>query len=121
MNFNYTVITILTIAFFVTPIAVVLYKRRIEFEFNLAEITRLINVSLIYQFILGTILYLLFIVIGEQLVHVVFSREIYTSLSAATVWFSIIAVIYYIPSLILLNLIDWILKRKKKKPTHNNT
>lgn len=121
MNFNYTVITILTITFFVTPIAAVLYKRRNEFKLNLAEITKLVNVTLLYQFILGAVLYLLFIVSGEQLVHVVFSREIYTSLSAATVWFSIIGVIYYIPSLILLNLINWILKRKKKKPAHNIT
>ncbi len=118
MDFNYTVISILTIAFFVSPITVVFFKRRNEFKLNLAEITRLLNVSLIVQIILATALYLIFIISGEQFVHVVYSREIYTSITAATVWFSIIGVMYYIPVLIFLNIINWILKRKKKsQPT----
>jgi mannose/fructose/N-acetylgalactosamine-specific phosphotransferase system component IIC len=119
MDFNYTLISALTVIFFVIPIFFKYLKNKKDFRFDLKSITTLINYSLILQILLGVILYLLFLATGDKLVHIVFSRKIHTTFSIATVWFGVIGVFFYVPLAILLNIINFLVHRRKRTRKEN--
>lgn len=119
MDFNYKIITILTITFFVAPIVLVFFKRNFGLKVNLNQITILINYSVIIQLLIGVLLFLLFIVSEDNLVHIVFSRKVHTTFSIATVWFGVIGLFFYTPGVLLLNIINWLVNRNKKNLKNN--
>jgi hypothetical protein len=90
--------------------------------FSLTKIRQLFNYSLIPQLGLGLLLYLTFLVFGGNIFGNLTKTNWFELISIATLWFYIIGVFYYIPSVVVLNLIVGLINliRKNKKPAGNN-
>lgn len=118
-DIEYTLITTLTVLFFVLPIALTLYQLRHRITFSLTKIRLLFNYSLISQFGLGFLMYLTFWVFGGNIFGNLSRTNWFEIISVATFWFYIIGVFYYIPSLVVLNLtvslINLIAKNKSSR------
>jgi hypothetical protein len=113
MDFNYGLISGLTVAFFLIPIIFNYLRIKKDFKFNFKSVTVLFNRSLIFQIIVGAILTLLFLVSGGKFARVLFSGQVNATFSMATVWFGVISVFYYLPSVLLLNILNWFVNRKQ--------
>ena len=120
---EYTLIITLTVIFFILPVILTIYRLRHKMNFSLTKIRLLFNYSLISQFGLGLILYLTFLVFGGDIFGNLTKTDWFEIISVATLWFYIIGVFYYIPSVLLLNLTIGLINliRKNKKPAGNST
>jgi hypothetical protein len=89
--------------------------------FSLKKIRLLFNYSLIAQLGLGLLLYLTFLVLGGTVFGNLTKTNWFEIISIATLWFYIIGVFYYIPSVVVLNLTVGLINliRKNKKPAGN--
>lgn len=121
-DIEYILITTLTVLFFVLPVVFTLNRLKHKMTFSLTKIRLLFNYSLIPQLGLGLLFYLTFLVFGGNIFGNLTKTNWFDIISIATLWFYIIGVFYYIPSLVLLNLtVGQInLIRKNKKPAGNN-
>jgi hypothetical protein len=121
-DIEYILITTLTVLFFVLPFVFTLNRLKHKMTFSLTKIRQLFNYSLIPQLGLGLLLYLTFLVFGGNIFGNLTKTNWFELISIATLWFYIIGVFYYIPSVVVLNLIVGLinLTRKNKKPTGNN-
>jgi hypothetical protein len=121
-DIEYILITTLTVLFFVLPVVFTLNRLKHKMTFSLTKIRQLFNYSLIPQLGLGLLLYLTFLVFGGNIFGNLTKTNWFELISIATLWFYIIGVFYYIPSVVVLNLIVGLinLTRKNKKPTGNN-
>jgi len=90
-------------------------------NFSPSKIRLLFNYSLLIQIGLGLILYLTFLVYGGAIFGDLTKTEWFELIGMATVWFYLVGLIYYIPAVILLNLIIGLIIfiSKNKKPAHN--
>ena len=121
-DIEYILITTLTVLFFVLPVVFSLNRLKHKMTFSLTKIIRLFNYSLIPQIGLGLLLYLTFLVFGGNIFGNLTKTNWFELISIATLWFYIIGVFYYIPSVVVLNLIVGLINliRKNKKPAGNN-
>ena len=121
-DIEYILITTLTVLFFVLPVVLTLNRLKHKMTFSLTKIRLLFNYSLIPQLGLGLLLYLTFLVFGGNLFGNLTKTNWFELISIATLWFYIIGVFYYIPSVVVLNLIVGLINliRKNKKPAGNN-
>jgi hypothetical protein len=121
-DIEYLLITTLTVLFFVLPVVLTLNRLRHKMTFSLTKIRLLFNYSLIPQLGLGLLLYLTFLVFGGNIFGNLSRTNWFEIISIATLWFYIIGVFYYIPSLVLLNLTVGLINLigKNKKPAGNN-
>jgi hypothetical protein len=121
-DIEYLLITTLTVLFFVLPIVYTLNRLKHKMTFSLTKIRLLFNYSLIPQLGLGLLFYLTFLVFGGNIFGNLTKTNCFEIISIATLWFYIIGVFYYIPSLLLLNLTAGLINliRKNKKPAGNN-
>ena len=121
-DIEYILITTLTVLFFVLPVVFMLNRLKHKMTFSLTKIRLLFNYSLIPQLGLGLLLYLTFLVFGGNIFGNLTKTNWYELISIATLWFYIIGVFYYIPSVVVLNLIVGLINliRKNKKPAGNN-
>ena len=120
-DIEYILITTLTVLLFVLPVVMTLYRLRHNMTFSLTKIRQLFNYSLIVQFGIGLLLYLTFLVFGGNIFGNLSRTNWFEIISIATLWFYIIGVFYYIPSVIVLNLIVGLINliRKSKKSAGN--
>ena len=120
-DIEYILITTLTVLFFVLPVVLTLNRLKHKMAFSLIKLRLLINYSLIPQLGLGLLLYLTFLVFGGNVFGNLTKSNWFEIISIATLWFYIIGVFYYIPSLVLLNLTVGLINliRKNKKPAGN--
>lgn len=116
-DLTYTIVTITTVLLFALPLLFVIYRKRKQLTFNPTKIRQLFNHTLLLQIVLGLLLYLSFLVIGGDFFGNLTSAKWFEIISIATVWFYIIGLFYYIPSIVLMNLVIWliILTRKKRQ------
>jgi hypothetical protein len=121
-DIEYILITTLTVLFFVLPVVFTLNRLKHKMTFSLTKIRQLFNYSLIPQLGLGLLLYLTFLVFGGNIFGNLTKTNWFELISIATLWFYIIGVFYYIPSVVVLNLIVGLINliRKNKKPAGNN-
>ena len=121
-DIEYILITTLTVLFFVLPFVFTLNRLKHKMTFSLTKIRQLFNYSLIPQLGLGLLLYLTFLVFGGNIFGNLTKTNWFELISIATLWFYIIGVFYYIPSVVVLNLIVGLINliRKNKKPAGNN-
>lgn len=121
-DIEYILITTLTVLFFVLPVVFTLNRLKHKMTFSLTKIRLLFNYSLIPQLGLGLLLYLTFLVFGGNIFGNLTKTNWFELISIATLWFYIIGVFYYIPSVVVLNLTVGIINliRKNKKPAGNN-
>ena len=119
---EYILTTTLTVLFFVLPVVLTLNWLRHKMTISLTKIRLLFNCSLIPHLGLGLLLYLTFLVFGGNIFGSLSRTNWFEIISVATLWFYIIGVFCYIPSLIVLNLTVGLknLIRKNKKPAGNN-
>jgi hypothetical protein len=120
-DIEYILITTLTVLFFVLPFVFTLNRLKHKMTFSLTKIRQLFNYSLIPQLGLGLLLYLTFLVFGGNIFGNLTKTNWFELISIATLWFYIIGVFYYIPSVVVLNLIVGLINliRKNKKPAGN--
>ena len=116
-DLTYTIVTITTVLLFALPLLVVIYRKRKQLTFNPTKIRQLFNHTLLLQIVLGLLLYFSFLVFGRDFFGNLTSAKWFEIISIATVWFYIIGLFYYIPSIVLMNLVIWliILTRKKRQ------
>jgi len=121
MDSQYTIITIITVLMFLVPLLLRLNYLKSRMNFSITNIRLLFNFGLIYQIGVGSIFYLTFLVFGGDIFRQELGTEWFDMVSMATVWFYIIGLFYYIPALILLNLIIGLIKwiRKNKASTQH--
>ena len=121
MDSQYTIITIITVLMFLVPLLLTLNHIKSRMNFSLTNIRLLFNFGLIYQIGVGSIFYLTFLVFGGDIFRQELRTEWFDMASMATVWFYVIGLFYYIPALILLNLIIGLIKwtRKNKASTQH--
>ncbi len=121
MDSQYTIITIITVLMFLVPLLLTLNHLKSRMNFSLTNIRLLFNLGLIYQIGVGLIFYLTFLVFGGDIFRQELRTEWFDVVSMATVWFYVIGLFYYIPALILLNLIIGVVKwiRKNKASTQH--
>jgi hypothetical protein len=121
-DIEYILITTLTVLFFVLPVVFTLNRLKHKMTFSLTKIRQLFNYSLIPQLGLGLLLYLTFLVFGGNIFGNLTKTNWFELISIATLWFYIIGVFYYIPSVVVLNLIVGLINliRKNKNPAGNN-
>ena len=121
MDSQYTIITIITVLMFLVPLLLTLNHIKSRMNFSLTNIRLLFNFGLIYQIGVGSIFYLTFLVFGGDIFKQELRTEWFDMVSMATVWFYVIGLFYYIPALILLNLIIGLIKwtRKNKASTQH--
>jgi hypothetical protein len=121
MDSQYTIITIITVLMFLVPLLLTLNHLKSRMNFSLTNIRLLFNLGLIYQIGVGLIFYLTFLVFGGDIFRQELRTEWFDVVSMATVWFYIIGLFYYIPALILLNLLIGVIKwiRKNKASTQH--
>lgn len=121
-DIKYILITTLTVLFFVLPVVFTLNRLKHKMTFSLTKIRLLFNYSLIPQLGLGLLLYLIFLVFGGNLFGNLSKTNWFEIISIATLWFYIIGVFYYIPSVVVLNMTVGLINliRKNKKPAGNN-
>ncbi len=121
MDSQYTIITIITVLMFLVPLLLTLNHIKSRMNFSLTNIRLLFNFGLIYQIGVGSIFYLTFLVFGGDIFRQELRTEWFDMVSMATVWFYVIGLFYYIPALILLNLIIGLIKwtRKNKASTQH--
>ena len=121
MDSQYTIITIITVLMFLVPLLLTLNHLKSRMNFSLTNIRLLFNLGLIYQIGVGLIFYLTFLVFGGDIFRQELRTEWFDVVSMATLWFYIIGLFYYIPALILLNLIIGVIKwiRKNKASTQH--
>jgi hypothetical protein len=121
-DIEYILITTLTVLFFVLPFVFTLNRLKHKMTFSLTKIRQLFNYSLIPQLGLGLLLYLTFLVFGGNIFGNLTKTNWFELISIATLWFYIIGVFYYIPSVVVLNLIVGLINliRKNKNPAGNN-
>src|SRR5699024_2782696 len=117
-DIKYILITTLTVLFFVLPVVFTLNRLKHKMTFSLTKIRLLFNYSLIPQLGLGLLLYLIFLVFGGNLFGNLSKTNWFEIISIATLWFYIIGVFYYIPSVVVLNMTVGLINliRKNKKP-----
>lgn len=120
-DIEYLLITTLTVLLFVLPVVMTIYRLRHKMTFSLTKIRLLFNYSLIVQFGLGLLLYLTFLVFGGNIFGNLSRTNWFEVISIATLWFYIIGVFYYIPSVIVLNFTVGLINliRKSKKSASN--
>lgn len=120
-DIEYILITTLTVLLFVLPVVFMLNRLKHKMTFSLTKIRLLFNYSLIPQLGLGLLLYLTFLVFGGNIFGNLTKTNWFELISIATLWFYIIGVFYYIPSVVVLNLTVGLLNliRKNKKPAGN--
>jgi hypothetical protein len=106
---------------FLVPLLLRLNYLKSRMNFSITNIRLLFNFGLIYQIGVGSIFYLTFLVFGGDIFRQELGTEWFDMVSMATVWFYIIGLFYYIPALILLNLIIGLIKwiRKNKASTQH--
>jgi hypothetical protein len=116
-DLTYTIVTITTVLLFALPLLFVIYLKRKQLTFNPTKIRQLFNHTLLLQIVLGLLLYLSFLVFGGDFFGNLTSAKWFEIISIATVWFYIIGLFYYIPSIVLMNLVIWliILRRRKRQ------
>jgi hypothetical protein len=121
MDSQYTIITIITVLMFLVPLLLTLNHLKSRMNFSLTNIRLLFNLGLIYQIGVGLIFYLTFLVFGGDIFRQELRTEWFDVVSMATLWFYIIGLFYYIPALILLNLLIGVIKwiRKNKASTQH--
>ncbi len=121
-DLEYILITTLTVLLFILPVVLTLNRLKHKMTFSLTKIRLLFNYSLIPQLGLGLLLYLTFLVFGGNIFGNLTKTNWFELISIATLWFYIIGVFYYIPSVVVLNLIVGLINliRKNKKPAGNN-
>ena len=119
-EFEYGIVVIVTTLLFVIPIILTLYKFHRKLNFKISKIHFLFNISLLLQIGLGIIFYLTFLTFGEVLFENYSNTKWFEIISTATLWYSVIGIFYYVPFLILLNIIIILINLiRKKKPAHN--
>lgn len=116
-DLTYTIVTIITVLLFALPLLYMIYRKRKQLTLNPKEIRKLFNHTLLLQILLGLFLYLTFLVFGGNIFGDLTSAKWFEVISIAIVWFYIIGLFYYIPSIVLMNLVIWliILTRKKRQ------
>jgi hypothetical protein len=116
-DLTYTIVTIITVLLFALPLLYMIYRKRKQLTLNPKEIRKLFNHTLLLQILLGLFLYLTFLVFGGDIFGDLTSAKWFEVISIAIVWFYIIGLFYYIPSIVLMNLVIWliILTRKKRQ------
>lgn len=114
-DFTYIIVTTITVLFFALPLLFTVYRQRRQLSFNPTKIRLLFNHSLLLQIGLGLLFYLTFLVFGGDIFGDLSRAKWFEIISIATVWFYIIGIFYYIPGIVLMNLVIWfiILTRKK--------
>ena len=117
-----TIVTIITVLLFALPLLYMIYRKRKQLTLNPKEIRKLFNHTLLLQILLGLFLYLTFLVFGGDIFGDLTSAKWFEVISIATVWFYIIGLFYYIPSIVLMNLVIWliILTRMKRQLVNLN-
>jgi hypothetical protein len=121
-DMEYTIIITLTVLLFVLPVLLTLFRFRRKMTFSLSKIRLLINYSLLSQIGFGLLLYLTFLVFGGHIFGDLTKTNWFEIASVTTLWFYIIGIFYYIPSVILLNLTVGLINliSKNEKPAGNN-
>lgn len=116
-DLTYTIVTIITVLLFALPLLYMIYRKRKQLTLNPKEIRKLFNHTLLLQILLGLFLYLTFLVFGGNIFGDLTSATWFEVISIAIVWFYIIGLFYYIPSIVLMNLVIWliILTRNKRQ------
>ena len=116
-DLTYTIVTTTTVLLFALPLLFMIYQKRKQLSLNPTEIRQLFNYTLLLQIVLGLLLYLTFLVFGGDIFGALTSAKWFEIISIATVWFYIIGLFYYIPGIILMYLVTWliILTQKKKQ------
>ena len=114
-DLTYTFVTTITVLLFALPLLIMIYRKRKQLTLNPTEIRQLFNHSLLLQIILGLLLYLTFLVFGGDIFGDLTSAKWFEIISIATVWFYIIGLFYYIPSVVLMNLVIWLIVLTSRK------
>ena len=114
-DLTYTFVTIITVLLFASPLLIMIYRKRKQLTLNPTEIRQLFNHSLLLQIILGLSFYLTFLVFGGDIFGDLTSAKGFEIISIATVWFYIIGIFYYIPSVVLINLVIWLIILTSRK------
>lgn len=114
-DLTYTIVTIITVLLFALPLLYMIYRKRKQLTLNPTEIRKLFNHTLLLQILLGLFLYLTFLVFGGDIFGDLTSAKWFEVISIATVWFYIIGLFYYIPSVVLMNLVIWLIIITKNK------
>src|SRR5690554_8143006 len=101
-DLTYTIVTIITVLLFALPLLYMIYRKRKQLTLNPKEIRKLFNHTLLLQILLGLFLYLTFLVFGGNIFGDLTSAKWFEVISIAIVWFYIIGLFYYIPSIVLM-------------------
>ncbi len=105
-------ITILTILLFGLPVLIHSLKLRLFNEFQFYTLTKAFNKAIIVQIVVAIVLGILAYAIDKTL-YAIGQGNMLTSIIVSTAMtYNIIAAFFYIPGIILMNLINWILTKK---------
>ena len=121
-DLTYPIVTSLTVLFFVLPLIFIILWKRPNTKSILTKIRLIFNYTLLLQIGLGLLLYLILLVFGGTIFGELTKSEWFELISMATVWFYIIGLFYYIPAIVLLNLIIGVvnlIKKNKKTSTQH--
>lgn len=114
-DLTYTIVTIITVLLFALPLLYIIYRKRKQLTLKPKEIRKLFNHTLLLQILLGLFLYLTFLVFGGNIFGDLTSAKWFEVISIAIVWFYIIGLFYYIPSIFLMNLVILLIFLTRKK------
>lgn len=114
-DLTYTIVTIITVLLFALPLLYIIYRKRKQLTLKPKEIRKLFNHTLLLQILLGLFLYLTFLVFGGDIFGDLTSAKWFEVISIAIVWFYIIGLFYYIPSIFLMNLVILLIFLTRKK------
>ncbi len=107
---NFRIVSILVVLFFLVPILINIYKAKFWNKIEFQIFVKIINKSLILQVIILVVGVLTLLVINNFVGEFIFKDEI----AGSVITYFVIGGFCYLPSVVLLNLIKFLLKKFTK-------
>jgi hypothetical protein len=111
-----TQVSIIVISLFIIPILLIAFRLNLFKSFSLGSFTKVFNRAFVIQFILGIFLLFASMFIGRSYNSnnsVSQLDTFYSLFLGSTYTYTVIGLFYYLPSLVLLNIITWLVIKFK--------
>jgi hypothetical protein len=111
---KYEITVLLTVISFCLPVLYFIMTRKAFWPFSLSQLTKSFNLALIVQIVLGFLFLGLMMLIDKKIYgegHGTYLTDVFMNTGMT---YSVVGVFFYVPGLILLNLISYLNSRLKR-------